>query len=189
MIADYSELVVEAASRSGHGDIVDRAKAIVGMAEAYLSRHLRVADMETSATLTTNANGTAALPSDYQDARLVRYGTATYQRVPYGEMQAGRIGFAVVGDNLHCSAKSANIALDYYASIPGLAANSTNWLLIADPVLYLQAVLFQVHTLKYEFDKAQAIASYRDSLLSDLQETDNIRRFRGTRIYANGVTP
>ena len=74
MIQDYAELIAEVTTRSSVSDVATRAKMHVGMAENMLSKRLRTSDMETAVVLTTDADGLAALPSDYAEMRSIRAG-------------------------------------------------------------------------------------------------------------------
>lgn len=189
MISDYSELVTEVSARSGISDVANRAKMFVGMAEKNLSKHLRLSGMETSAILTTDADGNVSLPSDYQEMRSIRVNQRNHDRISLDALLSGQCGYAVQGKVLKSSYKSAPHAIVYYAAIPSLEANNTNWLLEDEPETYLQAVLFQVYTANNELEKAQAASEYVSHLMATANESDNLKRYSGTHINFRGVMP
>ncbi|MDP2575384.1 hypothetical protein Q8W40_24525 [Vibrio penaeicida] len=190
MIQDYSELIAEASHRSGVTNIAQRARMLVGMAEKNLSKRLRLANMETVAELTTDANGSASLPSDYQEMRSVRVCGREIKRLPLDVLFEGhQWGFAIQGKALKSSYQSKVHRLVYYAAIPSLEAENTSWLLDDEPELYLHALLFQIYTAINDIDKAQATASYLSQLIESANQADHMYRHAGTRIHLGGIVP
>ena len=190
MINDYPELIAEVSARSGATDVVNRAKMLVGMAEKMLSKRLRLSGMETAVELTTDANGSVNLPDDYQEMRDIRVNDCLLDRKPLAVILDGyQRGYAVQGGALISSYKSTAHDLVYYASMPSLEANSTNWLLDDEPELYLQAVLFQVYTANNEIDKAQATVGYLAALIEEAHQADHMNRHAGTKINLGNLTP
>ncbi|QAX31311.1 phage adaptor protein [Leisingera sp. NJS204] len=186
MIADYPELIAEVSHRSGVSGVVNRAKMYVGMAERALSKRLRVADMETAATLTTDAQGRAALPADFEAVRMITVppGVELAAR-PIASVQskyAGRPGYAIQARELLSTVKETDHELAYYAALPSLEADNTNWLLEKESEIYLQAVLFQVYAGENELERAQATAGYLGALIDALADADLIQRHAHTRI-------
>lgn len=190
MINDYPELIAEVSARSGAAGIVNRAKMFVGMAEKMLSRRLRLANMETSAELTTDANGSVNLPADYQEIRSIRVDKSDIERKPLDVVLEGRqCGYAIQARVLKSTRKSKVHQLVYYAAVPGLETANTNWLLDDEPELYLQAVLFQVYTASNDIGKAQATAGYLGELIDAASDADHMNRHAGTRINLGNVVP
>lgn len=190
MINDYPELIAEVSARSGVTDVVNRAGMFVGMAEQMLSKRLRLGGMETAAELTTDASGSVALPVDYQEMRSIRISSGVVPRRSLDVILADRqCGYAVQGKVLKSTYKSTAHQLVYYATVPGLEAANTSWLLDDEPELYLQAVLFQVYTANTDIEKAQATAGYLGSLIEAANEADHMNRHVGTRINLGGLMP
>lgn len=187
MINDYGELVTEAAVRSGVSDVPSRAPMLVGMAENWLSKQLRMADQQTATTLTTDANGDAALPSDYESMQVVYYGTRKVERRPLEDvLLKDTAGYAIQGTTFKSSLTSTAHSIVYYASIPSLASNGTNWLLTAEPDLYLQAVLFQIYVSKNDAANAQVTSSFISSMLDDVKSRDWANRRADTKMKLGG---
>lgn len=190
MINDYPELIAEVSARSGVSDVASRARMHVGMAEKMLSRRLRLSGMETAVTLTTDAEGSVGLPDDFQEMRIVRTSKRELTRQPVGMVLYGRAtGYFVHGKTLKSSYNSAPHDCLYYAAIPGLEENNTNWLLADEPEIYLQSVLLQVYVSQCDVDKAQTISGYLDGLIATAQQADHMKRHAGTRINLGRVAP
>ena len=188
MINDYAELIAEAAQRTGVTDVASRAKMYVGMAEKALSRQLRVADMEADVTLTTDSLGCVDLPDDYIAARAVFVNTAELPRQSFSQIrQEHASGYVIQGSVLQSSETETDHDLAYYAAIPSLEANDTNWLLEAEPELYLHAVMFQIYTGTNDLENAQVTAGYVGLLIEELMKSDRVARFAGMKIAVAGA--
>ena len=188
MINDYPELIAEVSARSGVSDVASRARMHVGMAEKMLSRRLRLSGMETAVTLTTDVEGSANLPDDFQEMRTVCTNKRELIRQAVGAVLYGRAtGYFVHGKTLKSSYRSTPHDCLYYAAIPGLEKNNTNWLLAYEPEIYLQAVMLQVYVSQFDVDKVQATSSYLDGLIETAQQADHMKRHSGTRINLGRV--
>ena len=187
MICDYPELIAEICARSGVSDVANRAGMLVGMAERMLSKRLRLAGLETGVEATTGEDGLAYLPGDYQEMRSVHVGARSLERLPLDVVSAGRReGYAVQGKKLRSTQASTPHRLVYYAGVPSLEVNNTNWLLDEEPELYLQAVLLQVYLAENDLEKVEATAGYLTSLIEAANRADHMKRLAGTRINFGG---
>lgn len=183
MIADYAELIAEVSQRTGQTDVASRAAMFVGMAERVLSRRLRVADAEATATVASDAFGVVDLPDDYIAPRALFIGDRELRRLSLAEQQVGNsCGYAVQGGKLLSSEAEADHVLHYYAALPSLEANDTNWLLESDPETYLQAVMFQVYSATGDVEKAQITDAYMQTLIERIVTADNVARYSQTHM-------
>ena len=183
MINDFSELVAEVTERSGISDFANRADMLIGMAETALSKRLRLSDQETAVTLTTDSGGDVPLPGDFQEMKVVRVGSHELLRLPLAAiLNPGRCGYAVRAATLKSSYADTEHSCVYWASIPSLSASGTNWLLDAEPELYLQAALLQAYTVRNDIDRAEATAGYLSGLIEAANEADRLKRHAGARV-------
>lgn len=192
MINDYQELVTEAAQRSGVSDLPSRAAMIVGMAEGWLNKRLRTADQQTATTLTTDANGDASLPSDYEAMQVVYFGTRKLERRPLENILLGDSdGYVIQGATFKSTLTSTAHSVVYYASLPALASNTTNWLLTAEPELYLNTVIFQAYASKPSdpemIQRAATLAPYIEGLVDDVNNRDWSNRWADTTLRMGGT--
>jgi hypothetical protein len=124
-------------------------------AGAQVVRPLRVRSMETRLNLTLTGEFTA-LPSDYLEMREVRWSNQTgkpplkwvspeaFDSIYSAGDSGPATSWSVVGSEIRVgpgASASDILALIYYAKVPGLVANNTNWLLTAYPNVYLYGSL------------------------------------------------
>lgn len=167
---DYAELVAEAANLSAIPEFVSRAAMFVQQAEADLNKVLATRQMEKTATLTTDADGIAPLPADFLRLRNIK--------------ENGNI--AVQGSEAWTEVKDGTVDVYYIGALPSIVTNGTNWLLEADPVLYLQAVLLQAYS--YHADQRfAAVAPVLQARIAGLIRADKIAKHSGQRIDLTGV--
>lgn len=177
-IHDYAELVIEAAERAGQGGLPARSEMLVGMLERYLNKQLRTKGQEVDTPLTTDATGSALVPTDLLEIKGVYYRGRRVPRLTYSPIEHSFAGWGYYtdGDSLKSTLKSREVDLRYYRTIPGLHANDTNWLLTAEPEIYLQGTLWQAFLRSGEYDKASAAKAYMDDLIAELVKADRNRR-------------
>lgn len=173
MINDVSELVVEAARISGRTDLPQIAPMLLGFLEGYLNNTLRTDGMVASASLTTDADGVVALPTDYLEAVSLEYGSDVHlSRITRAKADVGVAGYYIAGGNLVSSKVGTAHALNYYQSIPGLWSNSTNWLLTAKPEIYLRGLVFEAHKDANDAEAAMQAKMLLDMAVDDLNTSD-----------------
>lgn len=190
MIADYPELVAEVTHRSKQSDVANRASMYVGLAERMLSKRLRLSDMLTETTLTTDSSGSVNLPTGFQEMSTLYVGDCELHKQPLSKIIGDYVeGYAVVGQTIRSSYKSTEHAARYFAAVPGLEVANTSWLLDREPELYLQAVIFQVYTGNNMVQEAQVVAGYLSGLIEDANAADYAARLSGAHVVIGGNTP
>lgn len=190
MFRDYQDLIAEIADRVGSGGFVARADVYVGLAERMLSSRLRVSDMEASSSVTTDADGLADLPQDFEQMRTVRVGDDELCLIPIDSVFDGSlVGYAIQGTRIRSTKHSTDHNLYYYAELPSLEENNTNWLLRREPEAYLHGSLYQVHMAAYDTEKAQVSAEVLGGIINALNDEDRSRRFGGTVMDFTGFGP
>jgi len=197
-ISDYASLIVDAGEYSGNDKFVHVAPRLLGLAELKLNRGLRVADMESSATLTLS-NGNASLPADFLEAREVR----TSANVPiravslqqltssYAENSGTPAGYAIVGSTLKARPISDQaLTLSYYAKIPALTpAAPTNWLLTKAADVYLFALVNEIAIWAKDVAAAAAAQQLLMLALSGINIGDERARWGNAQVVVGGLTP
>ena len=166
---NYIDLVAEAAARADVPGVAARAAYYVGQAENYLNKALRIAGQEKTEILATDSAGEADLPADFLQLRST--GSA-----------------AVYGNRLLTGVVDGHVTLTYYAKLPPLAENGTNWLLDAEPETYLQAVLLQIYMTANDAPKVQATSQVLGTLLEAIKRQDRMARYNGQRIDSTGMS-
>lgn len=167
---DYAELVVEVSLRCGMPEIPARAAHFVTQAERDLEKVLRLRQMETFATLATDADGKATIPGDFLCLRDLE--------------DNGSI--VVQGEEFWTAVKDGEVTVYYYASLPSVAAYTTNWLLEAEPEIYIQAVLLQIYSAAGD-QRAQATGAILAERIAGLKRADKLAKYSGQRIDIRGL--
>lgn len=158
---NYADLQAEIAVWLRRPDLTAEIPTFITLAEAQLNRALRSTRMITRNNAFVINAQSVALPADFVGIRSLRLPGAsppnTLRWVSVDEMDelldttdytAGPpTHYTVEGASLRLSpdpgATSYTAALVYYASLPTLAANTTNWLLASHPDAYLYGSLMQ----------------------------------------------
>ncbi|MBM1556669.1 hypothetical protein JQV19_08415 [Sulfitobacter mediterraneus] len=189
-ISDYTELLIEASERGGDPTLPTRGKMLVGLVENHLNKKLRVSDMEASTTVTTDANGEATIPSGWVGLEGVYYDDVRVPRLMYSPVEQDFVswGYYTSGDTIKSNLKSRSIVIRYYSAIPSLHTNSTNWLLTAEPEIYLTGLAWQMALRSNDFEKAALAKGYLDSLLGDFRKDDSAKRRGMTSVDMGGGT-
>lgn len=117
---------------------------------------LRVREMETTATVTVTS-GVGSLPDDFLEVIKVKDPGDTTRNIEYATPE-----YTIIGSDLYCT---IDVSLTYYAKIPSITTNSTNWLLTKAPNAYLWGGLMQYSI--YDKDVAGA-AGYRGLMIASL---------------------
>ena len=197
-INDYASLLIDAGEYAGANDIAHVFPRLIQLAEAKFNRVLRVAEMETSGTITL-VDGNGDLPTDFLEARLVsapdgrglnawslseldrRYGS-------YGGIPAG---YSIVSNVMRVRpTSSGTIKLDYYSRIPALTmSNPSNWLLQKAPDAYLDALVEEIGIWKKDADAVQAGRSFKELALRGLALQDERSRWGNAQVVIGGLTP
>lgn len=179
MINDVSELITEVSRISGRGDLATYAPMLLGFLEADLNSRLRVADMETTVTLTTDAEAMVDLPDGYLEVISATIGTdkRKLDRHTKAQLDAGFCGWRTEGGSFASSEADTDHDLTFYQAIPSLWANSTNWLLARKPEVYLRGLVFEAHKDANAADAAiQAKALYDMGVKALLEDDRTARR-------------
>ncbi|WP_085033936.1 phage adaptor protein [Ensifer aridi] len=197
-ISDYASLLVDAGEYSGREDIAHIFPRLVGLAEIKLNRGLRVADMESTTTLTLSG-GDASLPANFLEAREVKTSASVPIRAvslqqltsSYAGNSGMPTGYAIVGSTLKARPVSdQTLTMTYYAKIPALtAAAPTNWLLTKAPDVYLYALVNEIAIWAKDVSAAQAAQQLMGLALSGLTIGDERARWGNAQVVVGGVTP
>jgi len=165
---DYAELVTETALRCGLPEIPARAAYFVTQAERDLEKALRVRQMETTATVTADAEGNGTLPADFLAWR-----------------SDGAESFPVTG-NTFIAQPDQVVEMTYYRKLPSVVTNGTNWLLTLEPEIYVLSMLQQIYAAASD-ERLQATSSQRNERIRQLVREDRIARYGAQKIDYSGL--
>lgn len=152
---DYTGLQVAVADFLNRADVLSQVPTFIAMAEAKLSRRLRVRQMVTNSTASI-ANEFELTPTDFAAPISMKLSDSTVLdcispdamawRKNQGEMAAGKPRhYSVVGSSFEFAPapdEAFTAFLVYYAGIPALSLTApSNWLLAGYPDIYLNGAL------------------------------------------------
>jgi hypothetical protein len=199
-ITTYAELQAAVGNWLGHSLFTARIPEFIALFEATANRRLRVRQMEATATLTPDVNGSATLPSDYLAWRRVTWTGSTrtelafvhpsYLQAAYPSAPADvpRI-FTIEGATLKVRPlDSTALEFDYFQKIPALATTDPNWLLTAHPDIYLFGSMVEAEMFGVNDERMPAWKARRDEIFDEIVRLNNQTRAPSAmRVF--GATP
>jgi hypothetical protein len=156
-LANYADLLASVASYLHRDDLSANIPDFVVLAEARISRDLRIRKQIVTTTLTMTAGvRSLALPDDWLELENLTVNSAIPQNLTYMtvEQMDGKYAgntytarpavYTIEGDSLLFGPTpdaAYPLGLIYYAKFPALATASVNFLMTSHPSLYLFATL------------------------------------------------
>lgn len=189
-LSSYTELKAAIATWLNRTDLTDNIPDFILLAESTLNRVMRNTRMVATDTLTATTLRVAA-PDDMLEPVLLEITSsgAPLEQVDIAQLvnvrrrlkTAGTPSFfAIVGRNVELAATpsgSTGLTMQYYAAIPPLASNSTNWLLDYNPDLYLTASLMHAAPFLRDDARAQVFGTMAAQQLSDAVKQNTTATF------------
>lgn len=211
-IATYAHLVSATEDWLERGDINARVPDFIVLAEAKLNRALFVTQMEGRSVTSVDTASTdpefISLPVDFQSMRSLRLSGVTGKprlafmsqtqmddyRYSSDNLTGQPVYFCVMGTELQLvPTPNSNYALEmiYRKTIPPLATNSPNWLLILAPDLYLYGTLLEAESYLQSDTRIPIWASKYKDALEELNTLGFRQSFDSgpSSITLPGVTP
>lgn len=162
---------------------------IIFLAEAELSRRLRVREMRTTDDLTMTGNDRfTTLPTDYREAYSVYYtGSGNPQEIQYASpaffarnslyQQSGKPSyFYTDGGNIVFGPtpdSAYEFTLDYYANIENLSGSvADNPILLAFPDMYLIACLKQAYIASQDAEQEAKYEARLEKMIREIEKAD-----------------
>jgi len=202
-ITTYSELKTAVADFLNRDDLTSAIPNFVALAEASLNRRMRAPEMVTRATVTVDAEYETR-PADWLET--IRYQINTnpigvLQFVTPEEASIQKTKFSAPGSPLffstvgtqfqHVPAPDTSYSgeLMYYARVAGLSdANTSNWLLTANPDIYLYATLVQSAPYLKEDERIGVWAGILDRLMAEYEVAEQRAKTGSSRLVTRTRT-
>lgn len=188
--ASYDDLQATIARYLKRTNLTDSIQDFIALAESRLNRSLRVRQMRATYTVVP-AQNLVSLPSDYQEAIRLAYGsnrlTFVSERAASDSMQNCATNlYTIAGENFWLLTNvdgKTKLEVAYYQQIPALSDNnSSNWLLEDAPDIYLYASLLEAEPF---LKNDSRIPVWRDALtaaINDLQINDESGQYSGASL-------
>ena len=181
----YAQLQADFPGQSKRTDLGALLPGFVALFEARANRKLRTRRQETSFAGTI-AGDVVSLPADFlafktlwadgsESAPLRAQSLDTVAATPTG----GRPTLYAVGAASVRFNGAGAVSGIYYAAVPGLVANSSNWLSVAGYDAYLFGVLAEASLYQMDEQRAGVYLARADGVLQEILNTDMRDRFSG----------
>ena len=202
-ISTYSELRTTVADFLNRDDLTAAIPSFISLAEAALNRRLRSPEMVTRATVTIDAEYENR-PSDWMETIRYQVNTnpitvmefvtpeeAIIQKTKFSAAGAP-LFFSTVGTQFqHVPAPDGSYTgeLTYYARVAGLSdTNTTNWLLTANPDIYLYATLVQSAPYLKEDERIGVWAGILNGLMAEYEVAEQRAKTGSSRLASRTRT-
>lgn len=199
-LATYAELQSSIGDWLNRADLAATIPTFIAMAETAHNRQLRTRQMiRRSTALISDAFTT--LPSDMLEIANAQINGSRVTPLEFVAMdQADRVRqiypagdskyFTIVGDTLELvpsPSSEVTVEIVYYGRIPALSvSNTSNWLLLNSPDLYLYGSLIASAPYLRDDDRVMVWSTLYKQALADLQIADERARFTSTPLRARG---
>lgn len=191
----YANLQATIAAWLNREDLTSQIPDFITLAEARFNRELRLPDM-TKRSTSTLTSSYVDLPNDWLQTIAVRVTSSTgYKALEYLSAELfydlegqGPTGVAryytLVNDRIHLIPDGTNATLEmtYYAKISPLSVgNTSNWLLVRSPDLYLYSSLVAAEAYLMNDERLGVWKSAADQIIADMKlEGERAARPSGT---------
>lgn len=189
-VVDYSTLQAAVADTLARADLTSSIPGFIRLAEADLSRQLRVRQMMSTASGTSVGN-TITLPVDFREMQGL-YVTFGGLKLPLFALPPNALaenanyfggpptGYVMQGDSIVLvnGPGDMDYSFTYFASIPALSdANQQNWLIQREPGLYLYATLTYSAPHLDNDERIQVWAAIAKALRDGMKQEDDGARY------------
>jgi hypothetical protein len=188
MITDYTTLQAAIADELHRTDLTEKIPQWIQIAEARFNRKLRVRQQETAFASVALVDGAAALPADFAEwkalwldndfAKKLTPQTSEFVRSRLSSADIARY-YALEGSNVICWPATGDLQGTYYAKLPAIATNDTNWLIEDAPDLYFyEALTYSAPYLKNDA-RLPAWRSEADRIFAELTSASKAASISG----------
>jgi hypothetical protein len=202
-LATYTDLQASIANWAHRSDLTAVIPDFVTLAEARISRDLRLRKQIAMTTATTTAGVQAvALPADWLEfENISAQGSPERQltyvpiehldsRFPSGGYSGMPVFYTIEGDSLLLgpipdTVYTLNIV--YYARFPSLLTTATNWLMTNHPNIYLFATLIETMFFSQNTEQLQLFTQRYEAELTQLQNVDDRSTHSGSSLRVKTI--
>ena len=195
MISSYSDLSTDLQDRLHRTDLATKISNNIQLLEDELNRKIRCRQMLTSTTLSVSAALTP-LPADYLEARNLQLLAGSQPPLLYvtpEQMDAYDRGlytgqprmYTIRGTSFQVAPvpdQTYSVFFEYYARIPPLESNSTNWLLQSYPLAYVAGGIVFLEEYCTDLNVLQWAKPRYDEVVMDINRADDMSTYAGSVI-------
>jgi len=180
---NYANLQSYIANTIGRSDLTQEIIDTIRVVESELSLSLRTAELQNTAILTQEIDGSYTLPSDFVEMeRLQVNGDDIKCMAPEvaDTAEEASVAYYYFGDTLYIKSEPDpldTVLLSYYKRVPELSdANPTNDILSRYPTLYITGTMLYLKLLIQDLEEGQAYSERFSSLLQAVNKLNSRRR-------------
>lgn len=180
---DYANLKSYIANTLGRSDLTTEIADTIYTVESELSLSLRCAELQNTATLTQEVDGSYTLPDDFIEMiRVTVNGDFMKQMNPEVAETAttAAVAYYTTGQSLFIRNEPADIddvEIVYYKRVPTLSdAAPTNDILTRYPTIYVTGCMLYLKLLIQDLEEAQAYSDRFNSLVQSVNKVAARRR-------------
>jgi hypothetical protein len=196
-LSTYSELKASVADWLNRSDLTSVIADFIALAESKFNRTIRTRDMVQRATATLDSQYTQ-LPGDFLEMINLQLNTTTpvklsflsneqaddYRTAYYAPSGQPKY-YSIVGQTFEVvptpDTDTYTAEMSYYKTIPALSdGNTSNWLLLKSPSLYLYGALLQSAPYLQEDNRIATWAGLYQNAFDDLMLEEQRSKFSGT---------
>lgn len=199
----YAAFLASVVSWSHRTDLNSLMPDFIALAEARISRDLRIRQQITTTALTSVTGiNTVALPIDWLELENLSVNTVPAtnliyvtveqldSRFPFGGVTGIPVCYTVEGGNLllgPAPSSALTVNLIYYARFASLLDAGTNWLLQTHPSIYLFAVLMEVSQYTQNAEQLQIYTQRYQTEALQLQQQDDRATHSGSALRVRTI--
>lgn len=206
-LSTFSELKTDLANWLDRSDLTAQIPSFIKLAEARISRDLKIRAMETRSTASTTASDrTLGLPTGYLEMRNIQLNTDPITSLEYlspemmdrlwgGSTSGTPKTYTLIGDELFLGPAPDSvmtIEMAYYKKFDALSSSTTtNWLLTNAPDVYLYGSLLEAAPYLQDTENLQVWQAFYQEAVQRLQLADDRDRYSGSvlRIMTTSGNP
>ena len=200
-LGTYTGLLASIAAWLARADLTTTIPDFVLLAEAKFNRTLRARQMETRANLTISGEY-VPVPNDWLEFRSGYIDSAPRRPLHYlssdtqterfdasTQRTEGPVHFSMAGNNFRFAPTPATVdaVILYYAAIPPLASNATNWLLTAHPDAYLYGSIMQAEGYIQNDPRIAGVKALYEEVIGQIMNASNRARWGGPAMAARAA--
>ncbi len=194
-LANYTDLKASVAAWISRADLTATVPDFILLAESRINRTLRARQMESRVNLTITGEYVTA-PNDFLEFRSGYINSDPRRPLAYlsPDEQSAQFGstvnptlaypcyFSFAGNSFRFApipSSGVDAVIVYYAAIPPLATNATNWLLTAYPDAYLYGSILQAAAYIQDDPRVPGIKGLYDEVIAQIDSASKRSRWGG----------
>jgi hypothetical protein len=189
-LSTYSDLQTAVAAWISRSDLTTQIPDFIKLAEEDFNTRLRTVQQESRAALSITGEF-VAVPADFLEVRSLRLDVSSPYAMEFLPFDQGVNAYSASGQPKYFCITGQDFrfapipdgtysgTLIYYAKVPPLASNPTNWLLTRYPTVYLYGSIMQASAYIQDDPRVPGVKALYDETIERIRRGDARARFGG----------